>query len=140
MLVQCEWILAASFLILFEYIEVTAERDEVTFELSCDLLPLASCAVAIAGAVVTMPILIAYDIIEALIKVRLEAEGAEFAFAFVINYLAMGRFACAWRRCTRITLIQLFVKIRINRFQICRKLRLVVRIKRIWVDIEVLQP
>lgn len=81
-------------LLRLENIEVASERDEVAFELCSDLLPLAPSAVAVTCAMMTVPAFVANNIIQTLIKVRLEAESAELALAFVFDGLLLPGLAC----------------------------------------------
>ena len=71
---------------LFENVEISAERDQVALELGRDLLPLAPRAVTVAGAVMTVPVLVADDVVQALIEVCLQTERAKLAFTFVVNH------------------------------------------------------
>ena len=81
------WVNSIEFLgVRFEHVKVAAERDQVALELGRDLLPLAPRAVTVACAVVAVPILVADDVVQALVEVGLEAEGAKLAFAFVVDH------------------------------------------------------
>ena len=74
----------------FEHVEIAAERDQVALELGRDLLALAPRAVTVARTVMTVPVFVADNIVETFLEVRLQAEGAKLAFAFVIHYFLVG--------------------------------------------------
>lgn len=89
---------------VLEHVEVATERDEVSLHLGCDLLALAAGAEAVPRTMVTVPVLVTDDIIETVIEVRLQAEGAELPFAFILYALFLSGFAHTSQLRWRITL------------------------------------
>ena len=76
-----------------EHIQVASKRYEITFELRRNLLSLAPGTQAVAGTVVAVPVLVADDVVQALVEVCLEAKCAEFPLALVLYALFLRRLA-----------------------------------------------
>ena len=79
--------------LILENVKISAERYQVALHLSCDLLALASSTQTIAGTVVTVPVLVADNVMQTIIEVGLEAKGAKLSFAFVVNTFLLTRLA-----------------------------------------------
>lgn len=87
---------------------------------------------------VAVPILVADYVIQALVEVRLQAEGAKLSLALVFHALSLGRLALAtaWLE----ALIQLLVEVWVYGLQLGGVLRGVEGVERVRVDVQVLQP
>ena len=66
-------------------IQISTQRNEIRFELSCDVLSLAAGADAVAGAVVAVPVLVSNDFVDVVLVVGSQTESAKLAFAFIFD-------------------------------------------------------
>lgn len=127
--------------IILEHVQVSTQRDQITLELRCDLLPLAPRAEAVPSTVMAMPVLVADNVVQALVEVRLQAKCTVLTLALVLDHrLFLGSLRLTGAGKAIKTLVKLLVEIRVNGLELSGVLRLVVGVQRVRINVQVLQP
>jgi hypothetical protein len=120
--------------LILQLVDVSAQAHQIRFQLRSDVLPNTPGADAVAGAMVTVPVLVFQDLVQVVLVIGPKAKSAEFTIAFVINVLLS---LLAFRRQIRVEIRE---KVGEKGSQLNCELKVAERIKVVRINVQLLQP